>query len=79
MNTRFGQGLELSLAPRSKPTLTLAGSRADVALGLHPRGKVDPTKKQQLSTGGWIAIGGLTVAAAVAAALWIDAVKDSGD
>src|SRR5688500_5013951 len=54
---RIGEGLALNLAGGAKPTLTLAGIRADTLLGLHRNGEVDSDKKLGVSTGGWVAIG----------------------
>lgn len=56
-NLRIGEGLALNFTPRSKPTLTLAGVRADQALGLSPSTEVNAKRRLGVSTGGWIAIG----------------------
>jgi hypothetical protein len=53
----IGEGLSLNFSPRSKPTLTLAGIRADTALGLRGHGKAEADRKLGVSSGGWIAIG----------------------
>jgi hypothetical protein len=80
IRTRIGDGLALNLPPRAKPMVTLAGVRADSALGFRQSGTVDPDRKAGISTGGWIAIGaGVVVAAAVGFALWVDAVNDASD
>jgi len=57
VRTNIGEGLALNFSPRSKPTLTLAGIRADNALGLQRQGKVDEDQKLGISTTGWVAIG----------------------
>ena len=63
---KIGEGIALNLTPGAKPTLTLAGVRADRAL--HLNADADGGDKAGPSTGVWIAIG---VAAAVGAgALW---------
>ena len=54
---RIGEGVALNLSPGSKPTLTLAGVRADIALRLQKAEDVGADKKLGVSTGGWIAIG----------------------
>ena len=81
VRTRIGDGLALNLSPRARPKVTLAGVRADSALGLKQGGTVDPDRKTNVSTGGWIAIGAGTVliAAGIGFALWVDAVNDSSD
>jgi hypothetical protein len=72
VRTRIGEGLALSLAPRSKPSVTLAGSRADLALGLTPRGQTKADHKLGLSTGGVVAIGvGVAVLGFLAFALYV--------
>ncbi len=55
--TTIGEGMALNFGPTSKPTLTLAGVRADTALRLHRNGDVDPSQRLGISSGGWIAIG----------------------
>lgn len=67
IRTTIGEGLALNFSPKSKPTLTLAGVRADTALGLQRNGRVDTEGKLGVSTGGWIAIGVGAVALAGAA------------
>jgi opacity protein-like surface antigen len=66
--TRIGEGAAIDLQPGSKPSLTLAGMRADTALGLTRAGQIDPKNKMGLSTGAVIGIG-LVVAIGVAV-LW---------
>jgi hypothetical protein len=70
---RIGEGLALNLTPGAKPTLTLAGIRADTALGLHRNGTVDSDRELGVSTGGWIAIG-VGAAVVVGAAVFYSAV-----
>ena len=48
--TRIGEGLALDFTSKAKPTLTLAGMRADTALG-------DRERKLGISSTGWVAIG----------------------
>jgi len=48
--TRIGEGLALDFTSNAKPTLTLAGMRADTALG-------DRERKLGISSTGWVAIG----------------------
>jgi len=55
--TTIGEGVALNFGPHSKPTLTLAGVRADTALGLHRNGNVESDKRLGVSSGGWVAIG----------------------
>ena len=54
---KIGEGIALNLTPGAKPTLTLAGVRADTALGLQRGGVHDSDRQLGISTGGWIAIG----------------------
>ena len=54
---RTGEGIALNLTPGTKPTLTLAGVRADRALGLTRGQQTSSDSKLELSTGGKIAIG----------------------
>jgi hypothetical protein len=51
----IGEGIAFNLG--SKPTLTLAGIRADQALGISPSGETDAKRKLGLSSGGWVAVG----------------------
>jgi hypothetical protein len=55
VRTSIGEGVALNFG--RKPTLTLAGVRADQALGLTPSRDEDAKHKLGVSTGGWIAIG----------------------
>ena len=57
VRTRIGEGLAFGITPKAKPTLTLAGMRADTALGLTRMGRSDAEQKLGVSTGGWVAIG----------------------
>jgi hypothetical protein len=54
---RIGEGIAFNLTPGAKPTLTLAGVRADTVLGLHRNGSIDAGRKLGVSEGGWVAIG----------------------
>jgi hypothetical protein len=69
---RVGEGIALNLTPGEKPTLTLAGVRADTALRLRRNGDVDVDEKLGVSTGGWVAIG-LGTAAAIVGGLYLAA------
>jgi hypothetical protein len=62
VRTSIGEGIALNFG--RKPTLTLAGVRADQALGLTPSNDADAKHKLGVSTGGWIAIGVGVVAVA---------------
>ena len=66
IQTWIGEGIALNLG--SRPTVTLAGVRADQALGLVSKQGLESDQKQGLSTGGWIAVG--VGAAAVAATIY---------
>lgn len=55
VQTRIGDGIALSL--NSRPSLSLAGVRADRALAVNPSTEIDPKRKLGLSKGGWIALG----------------------
>ena len=72
VRTNIGEGLALNFGARSKPTLTLAGVRADSALGLRPQGKADAERKLGVSDAGWVAIG-LGAAAIIAGGLYLAA------
>ena len=78
----IGEGLALNFSPRTKPTLTLAGVRADQALGLRPQDQVEGDEKLGVSTGGWVAIG-VGAAVLVGAAAFLIAIdcdeSDSSD
>jgi hypothetical protein len=62
---RIGDGIAFNLSPGTKPTLTLAGVRADKALGLKQSSDGDTGNKLGLSDGGTIALvlGGAAVIA----------------
>ena len=55
LQTRIGEGIAISFS--SKPNLSLAGVRADRALGLVSVKGSDSDQKLGLSKGGWIAVG----------------------
>ena len=74
----IGEGFAFNLTPGAKPTLTLAGVRADRALGLHRNGSVDSDRKLGVSTGGWIAIG-VGVAALVGGIYVIHVLKEADE
>ena len=57
VRTRIGEGLAFGLAPDRGPTVTLAGVRADRALGLAPGGQDASDTRIGLSTGGKVALG----------------------
>jgi hypothetical protein len=69
---RIGEGLALNLTPRAKPTLTLAGVRADTVLGLHRGRDLDSDQKLGVSSAGWVAIA-LGSAAIIAGGLYLAA------
>jgi hypothetical protein len=79
VRTSIGEGVALNFG--RKPTLTLAGVRADQALGLTPSKDVDAEHKLGVSTGGWIAIG--IGVAAVAGGLYflhlVDEAEENSD
>jgi hypothetical protein len=78
VTTRIGEGLALNFTASTKPTLTLAGRRADTALRLTRAGGSETDQKLGVSTVGWVAIGvGVVVVAAGGALLFIDAVNDA--
>lgn len=54
---RIGEGVALNFKSGAKPSLTLAGVRADKALGLGPQGQSDAERKLGISTAGWVGIG----------------------
>lgn len=56
-STRIGEGFAFNLTPGSKPTLTLAGVRADTAFGIKEGEGLNPDRKLGMSTGGVVAIG----------------------
>ena len=55
LETRIGEGIALNFG--SRPNLTLAGIRADRALGLVSTKGLDSDQTLGLSKGGWIAVG----------------------
>jgi hypothetical protein len=57
LRTRIGDGVAFNLSPGTKPRVTLAGVRADVALGLQPGRTANTDKKLGVSSVGWVAIG----------------------
>jgi hypothetical protein len=79
LSTEIANGLALNIG--SKPSLTIAGIRADRALGLAPSKSVDASRKLGLSKGGWVAIGvGVVVVAAAIYGLSVyDEAKDNSD
>lgn len=76
---RIGDGIALNLTPGAKPTLTLAGVRADTALGLQRDRDLDSDNKLGISTGGWVAVGVGTVLAVGAAAFLVAIDCDESD
>ncbi|HUP67038.1 MAG TPA: hypothetical protein VM145_02360 [Sphingomicrobium sp.] len=76
IRTQIGEGVSFGLSPESKPTLTIAGTRADAALGLQrgPKSNVEP--KLGISTAGWVAIG-VGVAALAAGAYFVHLVHEA--
>ena len=77
-NMRIGEGIALNLTPGAKPTLTLAGVRADAVLGLQRNGDLDSDRKLGVSTGGWVAIG-IGAAVLVGAAVFYNAATSCED
>ena len=75
---KIGEGLALNLTPQAKPTLTLAGIRADRVLGLRRGGDLNSDRKLGVSTGGWIAIG-VGAAVLVGAAVFYNAATSCAD
>jgi hypothetical protein len=57
LTTRIGEGLALDFTSNAKPTLTLAGIRADTALRLTRATRSETGQKSGISTTGWVAIG----------------------
>jgi len=76
VRTRIGEGLTLNFVG-PKPTLTLAGVRADQALGLKPSGKTDAGNKMGMSSTGWIWVGAGVAAAVVAGIILHDSYCDT--
>ncbi len=78
--TRIGEGLALNFTSNAKPTLTVAGMRADTALRLTRAGRSESGQKLGISDAGWVAIGVGVVAIAVGGALlYIDAMNDASE
>lgn len=83
VRTRFGEGLELGVAPRRPLELSLAGTRLD-RFGVAPGGTGPGGRRAGVSTLGWVAIGvGATVLVVAGAGyLWLDdalSCDDPGD
>ena len=57
IRTDVSEGFALGVSPRSKPTLTLAGERADRVLAMKSGRNLDPNRKLGVSDVGWVAIG----------------------
>jgi hypothetical protein len=76
VKTAIGEGLTLGVTRGSRPTLTLAGYRADQALGLRQGKHTSNSTKLGISDAGLIAIG-IGVAAIAAGAIWLhDVIED---
>ena len=75
--TRFGEGLELGLAPNRPLELSLAGTRLD-RFGVQPDGNAPGGRRAGVSTLGWVAIGvGATILVAAGAGyLWLEDALD---
>ena len=75
--TRFGEGLELGLAPNRPLELSFAGTRLD-RFGVRPDGNAPGGRRAGVSTLGWIAIGvGATIVVAAGAGyLWLEDALD---
>jgi hypothetical protein len=69
---KIGEGIAFGLTPGAKPSLTLAGMRADMALGLTSRTTTSGGKKLGMSDGGKVALG-LGIAAVIAGGLYLAA------
>lgn len=78
VRTRIGEGLSFGFSSHSKPTLNLAGMRADAALGLARSSQSKTDQKLGVSTTGWIAIGvgAAIVVAGVGYLLLVDHIND---
>lgn len=72
IRTNIGDGVALNFGQQAKPTLTLAGVRADTALGLRRDRDLDSDKKLGVSSGGWVAVA-LGSAAIIAGGLYLAA------
>lgn len=79
VRTAVGEGLSLDLG--QKPTFKIAGVPVEQALGMASSGNSDLSNKQNLSTGGWIAVG--VGVAAVAGGLFflhlVDEAEENSD
>lgn len=75
VRTQIGEGVTLRLSAATKPTLMLAGLRADRSLGINRSGQADPKNRIGLSTGAWIGIG-VVAAIGVGALLFADYCHD---
>ena len=73
--TRIGEGIALGFSPGGNPALTLAGTRADMALHPQRENSNDPGRLGISSTG-WIAIG-LGVAALAGGVYFIHLVHEA--
>jgi hypothetical protein len=76
---KIGEGIAFNFAPGAKPTLTLAGVRADTALGLQRDRDLDSDKKLGISTGGKLAIGVVAILAVGATAFLVATDCDESD
>jgi len=74
--TQIGEGIALNFG--AKPTFTLAGIRADQALGFRSSKDIDAKRRLGVSTGGWIAIG-LGVVAVGGGLYFLHLVEESAD
>ena len=78
VRTRIGEGVALNFIPSSRPTVTIAGLRADAAFGLQPGGQADAKNKMGVSTGGWVAIG-VGVAALIGGIYFVHLVHEADE
>jgi hypothetical protein len=76
VRTEIGEGLTFGVSAKSKPTLTIAGTRADVAFGLRQGSKSEVDPKLGISTVGWVAIG-VGVVALAAGAYFVHLVREA--
>ena len=77
IQTKIGEGIAINLTADARPTITLAGIRADTALGLRSQGRIGASEKLGISTGGWVAIGlGSLALIAGGLYLWADHIAD---
>ncbi|HEX6660914.1 MAG TPA: hypothetical protein VF067_03480 [Sphingomicrobium sp.] len=78
VTTRIGEGLALDFTSNPKPTLTLAGVRADTAFHPQRGNPANPERKLGVSDAGWVAIGlGVVVIAGGAYFLYLLKEADS--